>query len=303
MRFITAPELSVLAKELQELVGSHIERFYEVDGGRFRVRVKKDRERSDMQIMLSHAINRTRYAERQESPTDFAMAVRKRIEGSTIESVRQINNDRVLEIALIRGDEHPGLVLEMFGSGNLIIVDNTMKILLAYRRRQFHGRRIDVGEVYTPPRQANGYKMELPKVIKPAVLLDENGKAVDYTIDGERSGAGHQRAEFKTLQEALDLFYHENRIGERNEQVNEAERQLRLSIEKQRRLLKETDSEIETNKEIADKIFSNMDAINGIIAELKKNRRITKEELQLRAGRIRIIDLDLKEKRVTIDVD
>ncbi|MCL4379648.1 MAG: NFACT family protein [Candidatus Marsarchaeota archaeon] len=303
MRFITAPELSVLAKELQELAGSRIARFYEVEDGRFRVRVKRGKESIDMQIMLSHAINRTRYTEKQGSPTDFAMAVRKRIEGSTIESIRQINDDRILEIDVRKGDKHLGMILEMFGQGNLIIVDSGMDILLAYRRRQFRGRRIDVGEVYAPPRQAEGYKMELPNEIRVALLLNGQGKAVDYTIDGGRNDDVRQKIEFGTLQEALDRFYYENRMDERNEPVNEAEKQLRLSIEKQRRLLKGTESDIETNKEIADKIFSNMEAINSMIAELKKNRRITKEELQLRTGRIKVIELDLKEKRATIDVD
>lgn len=303
MRTISAAELSVLAGELKEFAGFYIEKFYETGEGGFRMKLKKEKAQANLQIILSHTINRTSYVERQGQPSSFAMAVRKRIEGFRIDSISQMGNDRIVVFALDKGDARLNLIVEMFGKGNFIIADSSMNILLAYRQHQFRERAVAKNIEYKPPRQAEGYAAEVPEAVKPVVFMDEKGKAIDYSIgDAERHG-DMKRREFQKLQDALDAFYVDNPVGAREVGERALEKQLGASIEKQRRLIKGAESEIETNKEIAEKIFNNMDAINRIIDELKRNKRMTKEELQQRAEGIKIADVDLKDKKVTIDVD
>ena len=303
MRVISASEIYVLAQELRELAGFHMEKFYEMGEGRFRIKMKRDKTQANLQIILSHTINKTNYIERTGQPSNFAMAVRKRIEGFRIESIKQINGDRIVLMALKKGEAELNLVIEMFGSGNLVITDSSMRITLAYRQRQFSDRRVSHDMEYRAPRQPSGYKMEAPKVVKPVVFVDEKGRAVDYSIAATEKHPGLERRGFGSLQEALDLFYYDNPVVKGESGESALEKQLRLSIEKQKRLMKSTESEIETNKEIAEKIFNNMNMINRIVEELKKSKRMTKEELQEHAEGIRITDLDLKEKRVTIEID
>ena len=302
MRTISAAELSILAGELQEFVLFRIERFYETGEGRFRMKLKRGGVQANLQIVLSRTINRTAYTERNEQPSNFTMAVRKRIEGSIIESIRQLNNDRIAVFGLRKGEFVLDMVLEMFGAGNLIIADSSMRILIAYRQRKFRERSVAVGAEYMPPRQAEGYRLDIPEAATPTVFLDGAGRSVDYAID-DTARQGLQKRVFKSLQEALDLFYYDNQEGETADRESEQAKQLRLSIEKQRRLMRGAASEIETNKEIAERIFNNMAGINKLIDELGKNRRITKEELQEHAEKIKVVDLDLKEKKLIIEVD
>ncbi len=303
MRVLSATEIQVLVGELQKLVGFYIEKVYEVGENRFRIKVKKDKEQANIQVILSHAINRTSYVERMEQPSDFTMAVRKRVGGFRIDSIMQVNDDRIVIMELRKEKTERDMILEMFGAGNLIITDSSMKIELAYRQRQFSDRKVANGMEYKAPMQKQGYKLEMPDAVNPCVFIDEKGRAVDYSATGIEKYQGLEKKEAGSLQEALDLFYYDNPMGQQEIKESALEKQLRLSIEKQRRLMKSAESDIEANKEMAEKIFDNMNRINMIIDELRKSKRITREELQGHAEGMRIMDLDLRDKKVTIEID
>ncbi len=81
MRVISAPELAVLVDELQEFAGFYIDRFYEVSDSKFRMRLSRNKVKADLQIILSHAINKTQYIERQEQPSGFALSAKKEDRG------------------------------------------------------------------------------------------------------------------------------------------------------------------------------------------------------------------------------
>ncbi len=263
-----------MVNELQEFVGFYVDRFYELGDGRFRIKLSKKGAQANLQIILSHTINKTKYIEKGEQPTDFTMAVRKRIEGFQIKSIKQLNNDRIVMLELKKGDSEANLIAEMFGGGNLIITDNTMGMLLVYKRRQFKDRTMAPHLEYKAPKRSSEYKTE-------KITIKEG---------------------FKTLQEELDEFYHENPVDMEEKRHNALEEQLKASIEKQRKIMGGIDSDIETNKEIAEKIFRNMNEINDIINELKKSKRMTLEELRSRT-KIGVQSIDLKNKTVTIEID
>src|SRR5580693_1360814 len=96
MRGISTAELAVLVNELQSYVGFYIDRFYEVSDGKFRLKLSKNKVQPNIQIILAHTINKTNYIEKQEQASNFTIAVRKRIEGFNIKSIKQLNNDRIV---------------------------------------------------------------------------------------------------------------------------------------------------------------------------------------------------------------
>ncbi len=279
MKVITTAELSVLAKELQDLIGFYIDRFYEVSEGRFRIKLSKSKVQCNLQIILSHTINKTSYIEKQDQPTGFAMAARKRIEGFQIRDIKQLNNDRIMLFVLKKGETELNLVAEMFGRGNLVITDNAMKILLAYRQQEMKDRVIKRNMEYVTPKQSGSYRADIPESIIP-------------------SG-------YKTLQEALDEYYHENPVnaqnGENPGQKRLAE-ELQNSIKKQEKILDRIDVEIAGSKELGNALFNNMALVNELVKAAQANKRITKEELQKMFPTIRILNVDLKDKRLTVEL-
>jgi predicted ribosome quality control (RQC) complex YloA/Tae2 family protein len=63
-----------------------------------------------------------------------------------------LSNDSIIKIGYERKEEKGSLILEMFGKGNLIIVDEQMKALLALQTHEFTDRSVRKSETYKPPK-------------------------------------------------------------------------------------------------------------------------------------------------------
>jgi len=154
MREIATLEIAVLVKELKRIEGFYIDSFYEIGKNEFRIRLSKGQEKLNIKCLLNHTFNITSYIEIVEHPTNFAIAVRKRIENSVIEEVNQYNHDRIIELVIKNRDSLSHILFEMFGKGNLILTDSEMKITLACMQRDFRERSIRSGKIYVPPSNA-----------------------------------------------------------------------------------------------------------------------------------------------------
>ena len=132
----------------------------------------------------------------------------------------------------------------------------------------------------------------------------KDGKPFDYSVCsiGKYNGLEKQRAE--TLSKALDAYYHEGPAEEQDEDDETAKKieGIRVSIERQKDALAKMDGEVAEARAKGEEIFKNISVINSIVQSLKENKRMTKEELQKLFPEIKIIDVDLKEKTVTIDI-
>ena len=84
--------------------------------------------------------------ETPQTPSMFAMYLRKRFVNRKILSVKQVNFDRIIAI---KTDEYE-LVIELFGGGNIIVVKDGI-IEKAYREREWRYRSTIHGEIYEPP--------------------------------------------------------------------------------------------------------------------------------------------------------
>ncbi len=154
MRQIYTIEISVLVSELRDFIGYYIDKFYELDKGKFRFRISKRNSKIDLVCVLGQRFSATRYIETVYSPTNFTIAVRKRITGFKIDSINQLNGDRIISLNLSKGEETIVIIIEMFGKGNLILTDNSFKIDLTYLRHKFRDRSIIHGETYRYPRNS-----------------------------------------------------------------------------------------------------------------------------------------------------
>ncbi len=77
--------------------------------------------------------------------------MRKRISGTRIEEISMLGTDRIV-IFKLAGKVPMNMIIEMFGMGNLIIADQSMKVELAYRHASASGRKIIPKEQYAEPK-------------------------------------------------------------------------------------------------------------------------------------------------------
>jgi predicted ribosome quality control (RQC) complex YloA/Tae2 family protein len=367
LRQLYTLELIALVRELQGLRDFHVDKFYESAENVFRLGLSKGGERADVRCVLPYSIGRTEYIEHADEPTNFAAAVRKRISGFVISAVEQYNNDRIILIGLKKGTESANMILEMFGQGNLIITDQSMRITLAYKPHTFKDRDVRPGMQYLSPKGNNTDLTDakivaeemgricgkddamLPQIarmglgtlyaeealtragVSPKALansLDERAsvrvsesvnkiikecvesrkarvykkgdEVVNFAICDISKYAQSERVEYDSVQKALDQAY---RMSLQHVAVNSAEVEgLKQSMEKQSALIKGLDDQIADSRKAADIIMGNMQIINNVIDELRKNKRMTKDELQKLAKDIKILDVNLKDKTVTIEL-
>lgn len=81
-------------------------------------------------------------------PPQFPTVLRKRISGGKIVDVRQHDFDRVLEIVVERSGERYKLIAEMFPKGNVLLLEESGRIVLPLRPLAFRNRRLLAGEEY-----------------------------------------------------------------------------------------------------------------------------------------------------------
>jgi len=110
-------------KELQALVGGHIDKIYHPRLDHLVLAVRLPGEsKSFVHFRVGHWLYRSdKSSEMPQQPSDFAMMLRKRIANARICAIRQQGFDRIAIMSLEKEDKYD-LVLEMFGDGNVILV-------------------------------------------------------------------------------------------------------------------------------------------------------------------------------------
>ena len=154
MREMSNLELQCVVRELaKELVGARMQKFYELGDGEFRLELHtKVRGRLDLVVELKKRIGLTRFIKpAPKEPTQFAMQMRKWLEGAVIRKVEQYGMDRVAYFDLERGGEKMRLLFEMFSDGNLILAHEDDKIIAAYRHEEWKDRVIRPRSTYIFP--------------------------------------------------------------------------------------------------------------------------------------------------------
>ncbi len=178
-----------LVEESQILVGSRLQKAYQLDHGSFVLRFNvhrsdleahAGREGSLAEALLSYKpedetgfgvggegrytkadlfLNIGGYLffsprvmrEMPKTPSSYAMMLRKRLKNRILKSISQVGMDRIVVLTFSGGEEDDiHLYLELFGDGNLIFVRGDV-IEAPYTSRSWASRTVKRGEVFSPP--------------------------------------------------------------------------------------------------------------------------------------------------------
>jgi predicted ribosome quality control (RQC) complex YloA/Tae2 family protein len=151
MREIAAIEISALVRELSDrFSSSYFKNFYEISQNSFLIVFSKERKDIAMYINLTRAINETEFKEKAEAPSEFALEMRKKLDGCKVRGISQHKRDRIVIVDLL-GKEDRKLVIEMFDKGNILLLNKEGIIDLAYMNKSFRNRSIRKGMVYSFP--------------------------------------------------------------------------------------------------------------------------------------------------------
>jgi len=213
-------EYGFLCTELSPLlIGKRLDKFYELDDGKFRISFGS----LDLVAELSKRMNTTKYIEKSpEKPSDFAMGVRKYLDGAKITSFSQHGTDRIITIGFEKrmGDQSVkfSFIFEMFAKGNLILTDEVGKIVRSYKREEGKDRLIKTGVPYAYPAPSALSQIpsesELKKILADVAVSSSLSKlplgtlyvkeALARTgIDAKRKGSELSASEISALSKAI----------------------------------------------------------------------------------------------------
>ena len=109
--------------------------------------------RIDLVMQCGSRIHTSQYPlENPTTPPTFPMLLRKRIKGGHVESIKQHNFDRVVEIK-VKKDKFYTIIVELFDKGNIILLDDENNIILPLKRKQWSTRDISSKKEYVFPEE------------------------------------------------------------------------------------------------------------------------------------------------------
>jgi predicted ribosome quality control (RQC) complex YloA/Tae2 family protein len=147
---LTSIDLTVIIKELrQTLLDSRIENIYQTTPFLF---LFKLRPRRTLVVEAGRRIHLTQYVTKlPPAPPYFCRLLRKLLRRGVIQDIQMEEFERIISLRIISKGLLYKLIIEIFGRGNILLVDEKDKILHALSYRRMRDRNILRGESFKLP--------------------------------------------------------------------------------------------------------------------------------------------------------
>ncbi|MEM2567795.1 MAG: ribosome rescue protein RqcH [Candidatus Bathyarchaeia archaeon] len=161
----TSFDVAAAVRELKEaILNARVSNIYQLDENTLFFKLRSGETVYGLVLEAGKRLNLTSYAlEKPLVPPAFCMALRKFLRNSLLTSIEQYEFDRVVLFDFSGKLGNFRLVLELFGEGNIILVDGENKIVQALRYRWMRDRNIIRGETFrfAPPSGQNPAKVSV----------------------------------------------------------------------------------------------------------------------------------------------
>lgn len=149
-------DILAIVKEMQSIVGGYIDKIYQIDKDKFviRINIPKLGKKEVFIDIKGWLFVLEREIEKTQTPSAFAMLLRKYLAGGKLISITQHELDRVVIFEIQKADIYR-LIIELFGDGNLILTQNRA-IIQPLISQTWEHRNIRAKEEYIfPPSRCN----------------------------------------------------------------------------------------------------------------------------------------------------
>jgi predicted ribosome quality control (RQC) complex YloA/Tae2 family protein len=156
-RELTSVDLAALVTELNRYKGAKVDKAYLYGDDLLRLRMRDfDRGRVELilevgEVKRAHAADPAHVPDAPGRPPNFAMMLRNRLSGADFAGVEQFEFDRILVFEFERGDENTRIVVELFGQGNVAVLDETGDVVRSLETVRLKSRTVAPGAQYEFP--------------------------------------------------------------------------------------------------------------------------------------------------------
>lgn len=190
-------DIAAVVGELQSLVGLKVERVFSPAHDELFFRLTGKKEKKTVFIKIGRALwVEDGFRQADATPPTFAMLLRKHVAGKTLNRVSQHGFDRVVifEFGL---EPVIRIVAEMFGSGNVILVEGE-KIIQPLTSRSWKARDVKAGKEYKfPPDSTNPLGLDAESLA--AILLKSEKDLVRCLAVEVNLGGAHAEEVCKVM--------------------------------------------------------------------------------------------------------
>ena len=134
---------------------------------------------------------------------------------------------------------------------------------------------------------------------KPIIYIKDS-MPVDYSLCKLMRYSELQFKEYKSLNSLLDDFYSVERLSAKDLEKEAEEKEIRLSMERQKALETEASAEAAKCFAVGNKIFERMHEINNLIINARESIKSKREVLGM--GDIKVLGVDMKTKKIKVEV-
>lgn len=155
-----------MVHDLQSIIGCPLDKIYQLSRNEILIKYKNIHTNTKESLFIRNgefACLTEKQIKTPQTPSTFAMALRKYIQNGRITSVSQHEFDRIIIIKIGKKTGEFSLVIEFFSEGNIILVDPNNNIILPFIHQSWAHRKVKGRQPYVPP----------PSQINPT-LLDKN---------------------------------------------------------------------------------------------------------------------------------
>jgi predicted ribosome quality control (RQC) complex YloA/Tae2 family protein len=165
----TSFDVAAVVRELKDVIAdSRVNNVYQLNSKTLLFKLHKPSKPAFRLILeAGRRLHLTSYVvEKPFVPPAFCMALRKYLRNATLVSIEQYEFERVVVFTFKSNAGNLRLVLELFGDGNIILVDEEGKILHALAYKRMRDRNILRGEVFVfaPSGGKNPYKVSMEEL-------------------------------------------------------------------------------------------------------------------------------------------
>jgi predicted ribosome quality control (RQC) complex YloA/Tae2 family protein len=156
-RELTSVDLSALVTELNRYEGAKVDKAYLYGDDLLRLRMRDfDRGRVELivevgDVKRAHTAKPEHVPDAPGRPPNFAMMLRNRLSGADFAGVEQYEFDRILTFHFERDDEDTEIVAELFGQGNVAVLDETGEVVSSLETVRLKSRTVAPGAQYEFP--------------------------------------------------------------------------------------------------------------------------------------------------------
>jgi len=164
---LNSTDIRFLVSELDNmLASSRVDKAYQLGEKELKLRVYAKGAGSMDLILAPDYVCVSRFPRKApETPSPFAMQIRKHLGGAYIRGIKQRGFDRIIEISLEKEGEEYLLISELFSRGNVILCNNERKILGLLEWQKWKDRRLGVGRIYEyPPAAKDLFSIDFPSM-------------------------------------------------------------------------------------------------------------------------------------------